>query len=274
MPERRDLSAREVHAILAAGLADPRRLDCWRRLRRTFINDATDAEFDVARIWLFSGLATKVRHNDLRSALPATFRILDSAQLSNELFAYYAPKAAELRNEGRNSKTVRIASLIEFLDCWLDREKPCHSVIWDIVRHESAIYHLRTGAAGQPASSDAREAREISARSVPLRSAGAIQLPMSCNPVDAVRAVRAGADPASVPREESTFAYCLLDDRVQVRIMAVDALASFLMDAADGSRTVAEMAERLRESGIELAPEDLIQPLSGLASAGLLQFSE
>jgi hypothetical protein len=267
-----DPPAREVHALLAAAMADPDLLNLWRREpTRLAESGAGAAELDVENIWRFSGLVTKVRHNDLRPSLPATFRIMDSAGLSIELFASYAPTAAKLRKDGRNSKTAKVAALIEFLDGWLDRTNPLQAVIWDVIRHESAIFHLRGLAATQLTRARDTEQREVSAEAVPVRSAGAVQLEMSCNPVDAVRIVRAGGDLASVPREHCLFAYCLAEDGVQTRVMAIDEITSFLMNAADGNRTVSRIAELFQTSGVHLAAEDLTGPIGDLVASGLLE---
>src|SRR6266851_4467894 len=90
--------APNVHAALAAAMSDPNLLESWRRnpvaLRDIRINEQ---ELDLEQVRNFIGLVTKVRHNDLRIVLPATFRLIDRAGLSIPLFADYAVKSTALR---------------------------------------------------------------------------------------------------------------------------------------------------------------------------------
>lgn len=268
MAETERPHARDVHSVLAAAMADPVLLERWRREPSSIAASGNGASaIDLTKVWRFSGLVTKVRYSDLRSNLPVTFRMLDAAGVSIELFAAYAPTAAGLRKAGLNSKSAKLDAFMNFLDGWLDRTSPVHTLLWDMIRHESAIFHVQTSAAGR---SDAPPSA-ISAGSVPVRRAGAVVHELTCNPVEAARIVRAGGAPASVPQEDHKFCYCASQDGAQIQIIEIDALAGFLLDSADGSTTVSEIAGLLLQCGITLEPEDLVDSIGTLVTAGLLE---
>ena len=93
------MSARAVHALVAAGLHDPSLLAQWAAEPAAMGALGLDeGALDVATLRKFSGLVAMVRHNGLREDLPRTFRLLSSAGLGIEVFADYA---AYLAAEGR-----------------------------------------------------------------------------------------------------------------------------------------------------------------------------
>jgi len=258
--------ARKVHAVLAAAMADPILLERWRCQPASIAASGDGCTgIDVAKLWQFSGLVTKVRYSDLRSNLPLTFRILDATGLSIELFATYAPRADALRKAGLNSKSAKLAALMKFLGDWLDRTKPLHALVWDMVRHESTIFEVQAVTAGV-----ASDPAAISIDSVPVRSAGTVSHELTCNPIEVAKLVRAGGDLASIPREKRLFAYCASEAGAQIRFVELDALAEFLVGTADGTRTVTELAELLLQCGITLEPQDLVDSVRALVTAGLL----
>lgn len=265
-------SAREVHSVLAAGMADPELLEHWcSDLSSASALGARASEIDFERMRRFSGLVTKVRYSDLRSNFPATFRLLDAAGLSIELFASYAPRAAALRKAGLNSKSDKLSALVEFLSGWLILEEPVHALVWDVIRHEGAIFQIQTnaGGSGQPT-----VIGDVTRDSTPVRSAKAVVHRMTCNPVEAVRVVRAGGNLDCIPRESAIYAYCATAGEGQIRIVKLDELSAFLMEAAEGTGTISEVAEKLQESGVDLEPEDLIDAVRVLMGTGLLTSAE
>lgn len=265
-------SARQVHSVLAAGMADPELLENWCSDPSTAATiSAHAAEIDFEQVRRFSGLVTKVRYSDLRSNLPTTFRLLDRAGLSIEVFASYSSRAAALRKQGLNSKSDKLAALLEFLDEWLVLEEPVHALVWDVVRHEAAIFQIQRNAAGERPRA---VLAEVTRHSTPARSADAELHRMTCNPVKAVRMVRAHATLGSIPRKSAAYAYCAAPGEGQIRIIEIDELSAFLMEVADGTRTVAELAATLREGGVDLALSDLISAIRELAKAGLLECGE
>jgi hypothetical protein len=268
MTEAARPNAREVHSVLAAAMADPHLLESWRREPSSLDASGGGAvSLDLAKIRHFSGLVTKVRYSDLRSNLPVTFRILDSAGLSIELFAAYARTAASLRNSGRNSKSAKLDSLVRFLDGRLDRTNRVHELVWDLIRHESAIFHLQEHARSVVSHPDPGA---VSTHSVATRPAGTIFHELKCNPVEAAKIIRAGGDPASVAREPCVVGYRRSEDGTRIEVTELDELAAFLIDNADGTRTVDELAELLQQCGIALEPEDLLDYIRQSVAAGLL----
>src|SRR5438128_1106029 len=101
MLKKADGGARHVHSLLASAMVDPVLLERWRRnpsaLNKMGIGSSA---LDISKVWRFSGLATKVRHNDVRLIAPLTFKLLDLAGVSIELFATYARQADALRKHG------------------------------------------------------------------------------------------------------------------------------------------------------------------------------
>jgi hypothetical protein len=275
MAETKGSPARQVHSILATAVSKPDLLDVWRTDPASLGHHGIDvADFDLANIRRFSGLVTKVRHNDLRASLPATFRILDSAGISIEAFAAFAPGAAELRSTGRNSKAAKIAALGEFLDSWLDGTQRLHRIIRDVIRHERTIFELREIAAtGPPARSDAQN-RAVSAESVAIRCEGVTQYEMSCNPVWAARTIQAGGDVTAAVLEETIYGYCPAGEGEGATVIELDALASFLLDGANGRCRVLDLAEQLRMSGVQVETADVIEAVQALVNIGLLKFAE
>jgi hypothetical protein len=122
MPSKGKINhAPNVHAALAAAMSDPALLESWlsNRLALRAIR-IDERQIDLTGIRNFVGLVTKVRHNDLRTALPVTFRLIDKAGLSIPLFADYAVKAAALRRWGKPTQAQKIEALAEYLKGWLD----------------------------------------------------------------------------------------------------------------------------------------------------------
>ena len=198
---------RRVHAVLAAAMADPALIERWRRdpaaLREIGIELG---ELALDKIRHFAGLATKVRHNDLRLEVPKTLKLLDLMGMSIELFAAYAGPAAVLREAGKKSKSDRLRSLVSFLDGWLDRSKPAHALAWDMLRHETAILTLReTPVVGR---SVRVRSRRASAGSVPYHRGLLIHHEMNCNPAELEAALAGGACAvAALPRSSHHLAY-------------------------------------------------------------------
>lgn len=270
MFESRELPAGRVHAILAAAMSDPCLLNRWRVQSLNGTEPAEiDAEFDVLKIWRFSGLVTKVRHNDLRPNLPASFAIMDSANIGIRLFASYAETAATMRRQGRTSKAEKIAALVEFLRDWLTKENSIHMLLWDIIRHESTIFGLLSQSVAREQYLAGPDSQSISNLCVPIRRAGLVQLDMSCNPVEAIRRIRSGEDLRSINRADRHFAYSITSDGSEVKLHTINPIAAFLLNEADG-RTVSEIGTVLQTAGLPIEMSDLFAPIQDLRMAGLL----
>src|SRR6266576_370375 len=115
------MTARQVHAVIAAGVENPSLVACWsdepERLRRQGIKPET---IDLVALRKFAGMTVKVRHNGLRQDLPLTFRLLNITGLEIEVFSAYAAFRA---SDGRGyapSTEARTRDFIAFLEAWLD----------------------------------------------------------------------------------------------------------------------------------------------------------
>jgi hypothetical protein len=136
--------ASRVHAIMAAGLENPELLARWQQepdLLRSYGVDP--AQFDLDAIWKFAGLSAKVKHNGLRAELPLTFRFLNVNGLEIEVFGAYASHKARRGTRYAATTGGRIVELVGFLRDWLDFDKREHSLLWDLIRHETALAGLR-----------------------------------------------------------------------------------------------------------------------------------
>src|SRR5258708_23978482 len=98
------MNARNVQAVLAAGVQHPNLLSQWQTdpafLRSKGIDPAT---IDLTALRKFAGLSIKVKHNGLRFDLPLTFRLMGLAGLDIGVFSAYATYCAE--NGRRLAKT-------------------------------------------------------------------------------------------------------------------------------------------------------------------------
>lgn len=271
MLRKRSPEARQVHAVLAAAMADPELLENWRSspsARKKIAAGAAD--LDMEKVWRFSGLVTKVRHNDVRLIAPFAFKLLDLAGISVEMFAAYARQAHALRKDGKKSPSEKLLSLSNFLDEWLDHDNSLHSLIWDLIRHESAVHKLQTEIAPGMEEASAPVALQASPELAPVPREFVVHYEMTCNPIELVRGLRAETKIPLLFRGQYYFAYCLGNDTGRVKVLELDAIGSVILDLADGRRTIAKISNILRKAGIPLQIEDLYHAVSKLVAEGLL----
>jgi len=271
MPTSEETSARRVHALLAAALDDPGLLAQWRR-NRPAVKQAGAAALDLDQVRLFSGLVTKVRQTDVRYSLPLTFKLMDVFKISIEVFASYAEPASGLRKAGKKSKAEKILALSEFLDGWLDHDNRDHALIRDIIRHERALIDLRDGRAAMTAQPDtAIGPRRLSVRSVPLRCVSVTHHEMSCNPLELAQMLHSSeCDLAPLTRGQFFYLYRWDDRHSCVSVDEIDELGFALVDLADGTHSLTEIAVFLREVGVALKAEDLRGTVRDMIDNGIL----
>lgn len=271
MLNKGETSARRVHALLAAALADPSLLVQWRR-NRPAVRRVGAAALDLDQVRLFSGLVTKVRQNDIRYSLPLTFQLMDVFKISIEVFASYAEPASALRKAGKKSRAEKILALFEFLDGWLDHENRDHALIRDIIRHERALFDLGDGQAAMTAQPDnATGARRLSIRSVPQRCVSVSHHEMSCNPLELAQMLRSSrCDLASLTRGQFFYVYRWDNRNACVSVDEIDELGFVLVDLADGARSLTEIAAFLRRAGVALKAEDLRGTVRDMIDSGIL----
>jgi hypothetical protein len=272
MPNKVGADARHMHSLLAGAMSDPILLERWRNNPRALRKmGPRAAALDINRVWGFSGLATKVRHNDVRLIAPLTFKLLDQAGVSIALFAAYARVADRMRKDGKKSAPEKLLSLSSFLEGWLDHSSPVHSLIWDLIRHESAILELQTGTERQSPVADHSVLRQVVVQSVPIRRGTVIHHEMSCNPVELARRLRVETrELASLPRGQYYFAYCHGSDSKRMKIVEIDAFGSVVLDLSDGYRTIGEIAALLHQAGIPMEAEDVCHAARELGRNGLI----
>ena len=134
------MNARQVHAVLAAGVDNPVLISTWQteptRLLRLGVEPGT---LDLDALWKFVGLTIKVRHNGVRQQLPGTFRLMAVAGLEIGLFADYAAFRVSSGQGYAATTTQRTHDLVQFMTQWLNPSVRIHSLLGDIVRHEQAL---------------------------------------------------------------------------------------------------------------------------------------
>jgi hypothetical protein len=256
------VNARRVHAVLAAGVQDPALIAAWRRdpeqLRALGVDPA---EVDLDALWKFAGLTVKVRHNGIREDLPLTFRLLHVTELAIDVFASYAARCAD---EGRRlgaGAEARARDFVEFLEGWLDLERPAHALLWDLVRHERALARLaraapvqpppaaqepaerpRAGARGRAAGAASRA--RVTGAAVPRLREGVIVHAMRSDPRVMAALLRERTPQLEqVPLEPCCLCYWRAG--AEVMIVRLDDSAQYLLALADGVRTAAEIHREL-----------------------------
>jgi hypothetical protein len=273
------MEARRVHALMAAGLADPELLARWRREPGLLRDAGLDpGAIDLDGLWKFAGLSEKIRYNPCREHLPLAFRLLGKAGLEIEVFASYAGRAAELRKAGKASVEDKIQGLVEFVERWHDPSIDAHAQLWDLLRHEDTIARMRRrmagGAATLPAGmpgATSNVSGTAAPDSVPV-VAGVLELrQMSFDPrILTERLRRQSPELSDLTRGTLHLGYWWNGDALA--IIDLDELGFCVLSAVDGAATVAELAAALAHAGVRLPLAALLGVFDELAGAGLVRF--
>ena len=250
--------ASRVHAIVAAGLENPELIARWKRepesLRAYGVDPAT---FDLDAIWKFAGLTAKVKHNGLRFDLPLTFRFLSLNGLEIEVFGAYAAHKAKARTRYAPATEGRIIELVDFLRDWLDFDKLEHSLLWDVIRHETALAQLRKRA---PAAKRAR---------VPHIVGEIILHEMTCDPRALGKLLRQKSfDPDRVQRRLVHLCYWNPGNPEEICILELDELGYHLLSLVDGKRSVADFNRLLGDKS--RVSKKLMDAFGELARVGVI----
>jgi hypothetical protein len=227
------VSGRRVHAVVAAGLADPLLLAKWAddadALREFGI---APESLDISALRKFTGLTTIVRHNGLRHELPRTFRLLSAARIEIELFADYVMHLARTGQRLAGGSAERAADLAAFIGEWIDPEDPAHLRVRDMVRHEAAILALGGEAAPARAPGPASGA-----------AAGADSIPMMRG---AIILHAFHGDPRSAGTEAvlepARLGYWRASAEEPLRIVELDLFTYELLRRVDGTASAARLA--------------------------------
>jgi hypothetical protein len=263
--------ASRVHAIMAAGLENPDLLARWNERPELLRSYGVDpAAFDLGAIRKFAGLSAKVRHNGLRSYLPLTFRFLSLNGLEIEIFADYALHQAREGKPYAATTEERIVELVHFLSGWLDLNKPEQSLVWDLVRHETALAQLRNLTKSAKKS---RSRKVPGAASVP-HVAGQIFLhEMNSDPRQLGRLLRQQSiNVGDVRQGVVRLGYWNPGDPDEVCILELDELGYHLLSVVDGRKTVADFSRLFK--GKSKPTKNLIRAFSQLATVGVIYFNQ
>ena len=268
------MKAGRVHAVIAAGLENPRLLARWQQDPEALRGCGVEPqEFDLDALRKFAGLTAKVRHNGLRADLPLTFRLMNVAGLEIEVFAAYASSRASEGGRYADTPAARARDLLTFLERWLDFERREHALLWDLLRHELALAHLGRGdepfgGPGDPARAPTGAAR---AASVP-RVCGRVVLHEMRSDPRRVGAMLREKSPRLDEVELGEFHFCYWrgDTATEIHILQLDELGFYLLTLADGGRTTAEMSRMFGGSG--RPAKWLLNALRELAATGVLTF--
>jgi hypothetical protein len=268
------MTASQVHAVIAAGLADPQLLARWQREPGLLRSHGVDpADLDLCSLWKVAGLALKVRHNGLRADLPLTFRLLNIAGLEIEVFASYASHHAAKGGRYADTAEARAAELLTFLEQWLDLSRREHSLFWDLIRHEQALTRLSrlTVTAREPAASEPRQRAMPRATSVPRVCGEVVLHEMRCDPRALAATLRERSPRLEEVRLEAmNLCYWRNGTQPELHILELDELGFHLLSLADGIRTAAQLSHCLARSR-RPAPQ-FLRALGDLAAVGILTF--
>lgn len=266
------MNASRVHAIIAAGLKNPRLLARWRQEPDLLRSCGVDPdEFDLSALWKFAGLTGKVRHNGLRADLPLTFRLLNVAGLEIEVFASYASFRAP--EDGRFADTIeeRTQDLLEFLENWLDFDRRDHALLWDLIRYELALMRLSRLAPEAIQASQSPPQFLPRAGSVPRVCGHVVLHEMRSDPRIAGAMLQEKSPRLDeVPLGAYHFCYWRRDAAPEIHVIALDELGFYLLRLADGKRSAADLSRLM--GGSRKPPKGFLKAMGELAAVGILAF--
>lgn len=268
------MSARQVHAVMAAALANPHLIERWQQepelLRK---HGLSSADLDLNALWKFAGLAVKIRHNGLRGELPWTFRLLNVLGLEVDIFASYGSFLARTGTSLGNSSEARAQDLCAFFEHWLDCENADHSLLWDLIRHELTLMQLSKIETLDPPSRTSAPLQEAPPCPATISSVcGNIVLhAMRCDPRTVIATLRHTSPPLhTVTREDCHLCYWRPPATSDLHILQLDELGFYLLSCSDGSVSAADLSRRL-VGGRRTAP-NLLKVLAELRAVGILSF--
>lgn len=264
--------ARQVHAIIAAGLENPTLLSRWRRepelLRKCGVDPDT---VDLDALWKFAGLSAKVKHNGLRGHLPSTFRLLNIAGLEIEVFASYATFQAGQGKRYAPSPEGRSDDLLLFLEQWLDFGKHEHALLWDVIRHETTLARLRTKSLKiESTISDTTAKCRPRTNSIPKVCGEIVLHEMRSDPRVVEKLLRRKR-PNLQQVSKGTFHFCYWRTAEALFILQLDELGLFLLSMIDGKRSIADIGYSI--DGRRKTCAELQNALSELAALRIVAFN-
>ncbi len=271
-----------VHAVLAAGVEQPRLLEQWREqpaLLRAL--GVAPEQIDLAALGKFAGLSIKVRHNLLRPLLPLTFRLMSVAAIEIEIFSAYAAFRSRHGLAYAGSVPARARDLIEFLGQWLDLQQHVHRLLWDTIRYEDAVARLGPWYDAD-ASAQIKTNIETSIKTsikTTSETANTINAPRIRGDVllhvlhtdmsvldDALHA--STPDLLIVPHQPQHLCFWRAANGDQAAVMTLDVLGYYLLSLLNGQRSIATLARRL--GGGRGMTRAVVEALQTFSDAGIV----
>jgi len=265
------MKASKVHAVVAAALESPALITRWQREPQGLRDAGIEPEsLNLDALGKFAGLTAKVKHNGLRADFPLTFRLLNVAGLEIELFTAYASYCAASGKRFAATAAGRVQDLMGFMEQWLDFNRHEYVLLWDLMRHESALVAL-----GNMNATDARPpvSRDSKARVKPAeapRVQGTIILrEMHSNPQSVGKLLQKKAPPLhEVELSSYHFCYWHKDGDEEIDILELDELGYYLLALIDGATSVATIS-RMMGSGSRPS-KVILRALSQLTELGII----
>ncbi|MBX3740452.1 MAG: hypothetical protein KF712_05640 [Akkermansiaceae bacterium] len=262
------MTARLVHAVLAAGVHNPKLISHWREDPTLLAKQGIDPEsMDLDALWKFSGLTIKVRHNGTRPDLPSTYRLMSFLGVEIELFASYATWCAENHRSFANTALERERDLIGYMEGWLDFESVEHCLLWDLIRHEYALASLRKFDPEVQHFSGSGSTFSVSA--VPSVFGNIILCQFRYNPQEIVEVVKS-ARPSFIALKAAVrqFCYWRPDKAKSIKIVELDEFGYYLLSFVDGECSLADLGKKLG-CGSELG-DNFFKSIGQLCELGIL----
>ena len=261
------MTARQVHAVIAAGVEDPSLLARWldepERLRRQGVDPAA---FDLIALRKFAGMTVKVRHNGLRHDLPLTFRLLNVTGQEIEV-GLRRLRAADGAGDAPTTEG-RTRDFMNFLEAWLDRGRPEHVMLWDLIRHEHALAQVRRAS---PAQSSAKSVA-TSAAAVPHVCGAIVLYEMKCDPRAVAAALHESRPPFGDIAFETRYVCYWNAGGDGIRVIDLDAFGYCALSLVDGARSVADLSEAM--GGKRRPSRAFLRLLGQLGQAGVIRYNE
>lgn len=217
------------------------------------------SDLKALRLRQMAGLITKVRHNAVRRWLPLTMRSLAAAGLEIDFFADHAPEFTARRREGLTDEQ-RTSLFVTSLRRWLQPDDDAHRLVADVLAHEMLLLELAERAPVPPPDANAI----AGPGSTPRLREGVRILHLSVHPPDVANVALATSDPLPVDRSPRSYAY--IPTPAGPRVKSVPPELAPLLELADGSATIEQIAAAL---GLSAAVDDVADVFQVWARKGL-----
>jgi hypothetical protein len=262
-----------AHAVVARLLTDPAALATISALHRDPGSSSVDRspptldEFtavELAKLRLFQGFITKIKHNPLLPILPLTFKALRKFGVEIEFFAQHSPKFLEARTQGPLPLQTQMTLAADALRAtFIDR--PFHPYLCALLQHELTIWQV-----GQTTDPPLLANRPASVRWQGKFVLQRYQFDIGSIDRLALEAGPGGCEPNPSPK---TFAYWRPDTAASVSVFEVDDATAVMLAFVDGARDLNEIRDCVLRTGL-FAPtyEDIRAFFDDASQHGFVSF--